>query len=178
MDVIVKHQGRELEIHLERTPRGYLVTLGGVVHDVDVAHLGAHRLHGGRGVGHYSLLLEGRQNEVAVEAGKNGAYRVVTAEGASDVEVLDPLEHLARQSHGAGGDGPAQVTAYMPGRVTKILVAEGEAVEAGQGVMVLEAMKMENEIPAESAGVLKRLLVQEGQAVEGGDPLFEIGPAE
>ena len=178
MDLVVKHDQREIEVRLERTSSGYLVTLDGVVHPVDVAHLGAHRMPGVGGVGHYSLLLENRQHEVAVRTGKNGAYRVVTAEGAGDVEVLDPLEHLARKSHGAGAGGAAQATAYMPGRVTKILVAEGDEVEAGQGILVLEAMKMENEIQAESAGVVKRLLVEEGQAVEGGDPLFEIGPAE
>jgi biotin carboxyl carrier protein len=62
----------------------------------------------------------------------------------------------------------------MPGRVVEILAAEGERVEAGQGVLVLEAMKMKNEIQAESAGVVTRILVDEGQTVEGGDPLFEM----
>jgi biotin carboxyl carrier protein len=62
----------------------------------------------------------------------------------------------------------------MPGRVVAVLAAEGEAVEAGQGVVVLEAMKMENEIRAEHAGTVGRLFVQPGQAVEGGDPLFEL----
>ena len=64
----------------------------------------------------------------------------------------------------------------MPGRVVAVLVEAGAPVDAGQGVVVLEAMKMENEIQAESAGVVSRILVEPGQAVEGGDPLFEIGP--
>ena len=62
----------------------------------------------------------------------------------------------------------------MPGRVIEILAQEGQEVAAGQGVLVLEAMKMENEIQAENDGVVRRILVETGQAVEGGDPLFEI----
>jgi biotin carboxyl carrier protein len=62
----------------------------------------------------------------------------------------------------------------MPGRVVAVLAEEGARVEAGQGVVVLEAMKMENEIRAERAGTLARLHVRPGQAVEGGDPLFEV----
>ncbi|MCH9648528.1 MAG: biotin/lipoyl-binding protein [Deltaproteobacteria bacterium] len=62
----------------------------------------------------------------------------------------------------------------MPGRVVTLLVSEGDQVEEGQGILVLEAMKMENEIPAESSGVVSRLLVECGQAVDNGDPLFEV----
>ncbi|REK07215.1 MAG: biotin/lipoyl-binding protein [Acidobacteria bacterium] len=62
----------------------------------------------------------------------------------------------------------------MPGKVVKVLVEAGARVEAGQGVLVLEAMKMENEIQAESSGVLAEIFVSEGQAVQGGDPLFEV----
>ena len=62
----------------------------------------------------------------------------------------------------------------MPGRVAAILVEEGAAVAAGDGVLVLEAMKMENEIQAERDGVVSRILVGLGAAVEGGDPLFEL----
>ena len=66
------------------------------------------------------------------------------------------------------------MNAYMPGRVITVLVAEGDAIEPGQGLIVLEAMKMENEIQAEAAGVVRRVLASPGQTVEGGDPLFEI----
>jgi biotin carboxyl carrier protein len=62
----------------------------------------------------------------------------------------------------------------MPGRVVALLAEEGSSVEQGQGILVLEAMKMENEIAAERDGTLKKLFVELGQPVEGGDPLFEI----
>ena len=77
------------------------------------------------------------------------------------------------------GDAAAdrEIHAPMPGLVLRVLVAPGDAVEAGQGVVVLEAMKMENEIQAQVAGVVKKIFVEEGQSVEGGDPLFEIESA-
>jgi pyruvate carboxylase subunit B len=63
----------------------------------------------------------------------------------------------------------------MPGRVVAVLVEEGAAVTAGQGVVVLEAMKMENEIRAEADGTVAKIFVQPGQAVDTGNPLFELG---
>jgi pyruvate carboxylase subunit B len=62
----------------------------------------------------------------------------------------------------------------MPGRVVELLVEVGQEVASGQGLVVLEAMKMENEILAESAGVVRQILVEPGQAVEAGDPLLEM----
>lgn len=169
MDLVVRLQQREEQVRLERTEAGYKVTIGERSYDVDVAAVSGPVL---------SLLIAGRQHEVAVRPRGNGKYLVSDAADVEEVELMDPLTYLARQSHGdAVGHGGEQVKAYMPGRVVKILVAEGEKIEPGQGLVVLEAMKMENEIAAESAGVVTRVLVEAGQAVEGGDPLFEIGPA-
>ncbi|HEX2253387.1 MAG TPA: biotin/lipoyl-containing protein [Thermoanaerobaculia bacterium] len=160
-------------------PDSYEVTVGERSYRVAAADVGD---------GVASLLLDGRQHEVAVHGGPDRAaagqgatgarYRVAWTGSlpAVEVEVLDPLTHLAETSRaGSGARTAARVTAYMPGRVVAVLAAEGDRVAAGQGVVVLEAMKMENEIAAESAGILRRLFVEKGQAVEGGDPLFEIG---
>ena len=68
----------------------------------------------------------------------------------------------------------ATVRSPMPGKITKVLVAEGELIEAGQGVIILEAMKMENEIKAPSAGIVKAIRVQEADAVEKNTVLIEI----
>ncbi|HEX6202620.1 MAG TPA: biotin/lipoyl-containing protein, partial [Thermoanaerobaculia bacterium] len=150
------------------------VTVGGRVHHVDAAAVGD---------GAASLVIDGEQREIAVHPlparpGGGDRYRL-TAAGTTvpaEVEVLDPLTHLARQAHAkAGGPVRREVTAYMPGRVVAVLVDEGSEVRAGQGVVVLEAMKMENEITAESDGVVRKVFVEVGQAVEGGDRLFELG---
>lgn len=166
MELIVRHQGREEKVHLERTAAGYRVMVVETAYDVEVAAAGG-TIH--------SLLIGGRQHEVSVRPQAEGLYRVSSADGASDVELMDPLTYLARSAHEASGAGGVQrITAYMPGRVVDILVEEGEEVQAGQGLVVLEAMKMKNEIEAESAGVVAKILVEKDQAVEGGDPLVEI----
>lgn len=167
MELVVKEKDRDAgQVHLERTDSGYQVRVGEKTYDVDVAHVGGDVR---------SLLIEGRQFIVSVRSQGNGKYKVSHSDGSKDVELMDPLTHLAREAHGTGrGSGDEQVEAYMPGRVVRILVEEGQQVEAGEGVLVLEAMKMENEILAEHGGTVKKILVEEGQAVEGGDVLFEL----
>jgi biotin carboxyl carrier protein len=145
MEMIVRHGERVEELHLEEVEQGYRLRLGETTYEVDAVSLGN---------GTYSLLLGGRHLELSVVHRGEGRYEVLHEGGNDTVEVVDPLTHLAQASHGAAGrGGPRKVTAYMPGRVVEILVAEGDEVAAGQGVVVLEAMKMENEIAAESAGV-------------------------
>jgi biotin carboxyl carrier protein len=115
---------------------------------------------------------------VAVE--RDGRYRVSGRGGAAGVvEVADPLGHLARAGRGRrGAGGSGRVDARMPGRVVAVLAPEGSVVVPGQGVVVVEAMKMENEIAADRAGTVRRVHVAPGQAVEAGEPLFEVGVKE
>ncbi|MCA9689065.1 MAG: acetyl-CoA carboxylase biotin carboxyl carrier protein subunit, partial [Myxococcales bacterium] len=81
----------------------------------------------------------------------------------------------AALSAGAGaGAGASKITAPMPGRVVKILVAAGEAVEQGAPVIIVEAMKMENEMYAPGAGVVRTIAVAEGDTVDGGQLLCEF----
>jgi biotin carboxyl carrier protein len=172
MELIVKHREREEKVELERRSDGsYYVKVGEKSYEIDVASARAHSI--------FSLnVKDGRQFEVAVRRLKNqghAVYQVSSKRGHDTVEVMDPLTHLAEQSRGASGAGSQQVRAYMPGRVVEVLAQEGDEVEKGQGVVVLEAMKMKNEIQAERAGKVAKLFVKEGQTVEGGDPLFEIG---
>jgi len=166
MELIVRHDGEDTRVHLRRAGDRFEVQIGERTYLVDrVAANGSIR----------SLLIEGSQYEVAVRADGERRYQVSGAGGMQEVEVLDPLTLLAEESHAQGKGGAARVNAYMPGRVVALLVEEGESVSAGQGVVVLEAMKMENEIQAEADGVVGKIYVTTGQAVEGGDPLFEIG---
>ena len=177
MELVVRREDRELRVSIETLGDGRarvcLRAEGEPARELVVDYAYAH--------GAISLLVEGRQHELALsERGREpGAARYwVTERGrVAEVEVLEPLAFHARQGgrmRGAGGT--RRVAAYMPGRVVQLLVAEGARVRAGEGVLVLEAMKMENEIVAEHAGVVQRFLVTAGQAVEGGDPLFELAP--
>ncbi|HEX9944904.1 MAG TPA: biotin/lipoyl-containing protein [Thermoanaerobaculia bacterium] len=166
MDLVVRHGEREERVRVRRDDGGYEIAIGDRAYrvDADAARAGLH-----------SLRIDGAQHEVAVRRQGEGVYWVSTAHGSGPVEVADPLAHLASQaSGGKGGKRRQRVNAYMPGRVVTLLVQEGQEVAAGQGVLVLEAMKMENEIRAEHDGTVTKIHVQPGQAVETGNPLFEL----
>jgi len=177
MELVVRQGEREERVTVARGEDGfYRVTVGGRAYRVDLARAG----------GALSLRMAedaegggrlGEQHEVSVRPAPHapGTYQVATAAGTAAVEVLDPLAALARgEGGGKGGKRRARVAAYMPGRVVAVLAAEGAEVKAGDGVIVLEAMKMQNEIQAEHDGTIAKVFVEAGQAVEGGDPLFEL----
>ena len=168
MELIVRHRDRTEKVSVDRAGegRGFRVQVGDVVYTVDAARAGR-LLH--------SLRIDGGQYEVAVDPLDDRRYRVSSRRGAAEVEVDSPLTHFAREATaGSSARGKARVTAMMPGRVVALLAKEGAEVTAGQGILVLEAMKMENEILADRDGVVRHLFVTQGQSVEGGEPLFEI----
>jgi pyruvate carboxylase subunit B len=172
VELIAREGEREEHVRVRPLPGRdgdrFEVTVGERTYRVEAV-----RVHAGAGL--WSLIVDGAQHEVAVAAEGDDGYCVTTGAGLHQVSVSDPLTHLARTAHGAAtGGGTETVKAYMPGRVVALLVEEGAEVAAGQGVVVLEAMKMENEIAAEHAGTVGKIHVEEGQAVEGGDPLFEL----
>ena len=114
----------------------------------------------------YSLLLDGASHEAMVQV-RSGGCRVRI--GSLDLEVIP--EEPGRSERARGGAGGGVVTAVMPGRVLRVLVSAGDVVEPRQGLVVLEAMKMENEIAAPRAGTVKAVRVAPGSTVERGDPL-------
>ena len=91
-------------------------------------------------------------------------------------EVESERMRIRAASKAKAGEG--LLRSPMPGRVLRVMVTEGQAVEQGAPLVIVEAMKMENELFAERAGVVKKLFVQAGATVEGGAPLVEIGAAE
>ncbi len=117
-----------------------------------------------------SLIVNGRQATQSVRSLGNGAYDVDGVE----LKVIDPRSRALGETTQQGDADTFEATAYMPGRVTAVLAAEGDEVASGQGVVVLEAMKMENEIQSEIDGRLEQLLVEVGQTVDGGQPLFVV----
>ncbi|MBZ0114085.1 MAG: biotin/lipoyl-binding protein [Thermoanaerobaculia bacterium] len=167
MELIARCGDRQESLQIEVVPGGYRVTVGASTYQVDRVVTGQNRA---------SLIVDGMQFEVVTLTKGPGEYHVSGDSGSRSVEVTDRLTHLAQVGRGTnGGKKASRVTAYMPGRVVAILAAEGEELEAGTGVVVLEAMKMENEIQIDHAGVVvKRLAVVVGQAVEAGDLLFEL----
>ena len=123
-------------------------------------------------IGHntVSLLLEGKSVEVRCEFTKE--RQQVFLNGTSyEVAVRDPRSLRSRKRTGSTGDGPQKLVASMPGKVMRILAREGDEVSAGQGIIVVEAMKMQNEIRSSKAGTLKKLLAREGLNVNAGEVL-------
>lgn len=118
--------------------------------------------------GVYSILLHGESFEVRVETvGMELRASVLGRE--YNIAIRDPREWRRNRGGATEAEGRQQVTAPMPGKVVRILVAAGDQVQAGQGLMVVEAMKMQNEIRTPKSGKIERLSVTEGQTVNAGE---------
>jgi len=123
--------------------------------------------------GIYSLLINGRSFEVRVDEHRDG-LRIHTGHREFPVQVIDPRVWRGARGGTQEAEGRQQILAPMPGKVVRLLVKQGDTVEAGKGLLVVEAMKMQNEIRAPKSGTVERLLVAEGQAVNAGDLLAVV----
>lgn len=115
------------------------------------------------GKAHRCVLEESAEGTAILLAGKRLLYR-----------VDDPRSLKSRRSRHGGAEGPRTVTAPMPGRVVRLLAGVGDVVEAHQGVVVIEAMKMQNELKSPKAGKVVQLRVEPGDTVAAGDVLAVI----
>ena len=117
-----------------------------------------------------SLLVDGQAFEVKREQTATDLHMWVGSARFA-VELRDPRSLRARKGSAADEKGPRKIVAPMPGRVVRLLTAEQAEVEAGQGVIVVEAMKMQNEIKSPKKGIVRKILAAEGAAVTAGDVL-------
>jgi biotin carboxyl carrier protein len=120
----------------------------------------------------YSVLLEGRSFEIRAITVPH-VLAVETGGRRFAVEVRDP-RNASRQSRAAVAGGRKSVSAPMPGKVVRLLVNEGDAVEIGQGLIIVEAMKMQNEMKASRAGRVTEVRVRDGDTVAAGDTLVVV----
>jgi biotin carboxyl carrier protein len=122
--------------------------------------------------GVYSVLLDGRSYDASVEETAGGL--VVAIDGFRfEIAVRDP-RRWSRQAGARGSGGVETVAAPMPGKVVRVLVSPGDTVEAGQGLLVVEAMKMQNELKATRAGRILTVGAKEGATVSAGEILATI----
>lgn len=127
----------------------------------------------GIGPGIYSVLLGHRSLTVHIVS--NGEEREVWVDGRRyAISVADPRDRSGRQKKQTSA-GPLEVRAQMPGKVVKLLVSEGAVVQAGQGLIVVEAMKMQNEMKSPRDGPVTKIYVSEGAAVAAGQKLMVVG---
>lgn len=162
------------------------VTLGDRALAVDWQPVGEATLTAGEGesrAGHYTLLVGARSFDVYIQPvaaeDEDGAARVFEAHLRGRVYRVrltdERTRALASLAGGAHAAGDANIRAPMPGLVSNVLIEEGAEVQRGQAVIVLEAMKMENDLTAPRPGVVKSLRVSKGQTVNQNDLLAVIG---
>jgi biotin carboxyl carrier protein len=122
--------------------------------------------------GVYSVLLDGKQFRVTVMATREG-MRLEARGRHFTAEVVDP-RNISRRSRTMVGSGRQNVNALMPGKVIRVLVREGDVVESGSGLVVVEAMKMQNEMKASRAGRVVEVRVGDGDTVIAGEALVVL----
>jgi biotin carboxyl carrier protein len=158
--------GNHHEVEVTAHPGGgFRVSHGDHEHQIDVATLSEGEA--------YSLLLDGRSVDVGVEE-RDDRVEVMISGRRYPTEVMGEREWLARSIGGAAGAGEKVVRAVMTGIVNDVLVAPGDTVEPGQVVLILEAMKMENEVKAEVGGTVSAVHCVPGDTVELDTVLVEI----
>jgi len=153
---------RQHVVELERDGENFRVILDGHPVDADVVKVAASSV---------SILLDGQSFEVHVTPALEGKLKLQSGPHEFTAEVQDPRAWRGRKHGGLEAEGRQQVLVPMPGKVIRLLVKEGDTVQAGQGLIVIEAMKMQNEIRSPKSGKVERLLTKEGQTVNVGEVL-------
>jgi pyruvate carboxylase subunit B len=163
----------------------YIVDLNGERQQVEVdgesVHVDSHtvlaRLEEIEGTPVRLVTIGSQVHRVVVGRGATrGAYTLWVDGFRFDGEALDERTRAIRDitAESQKASGPASLNAPMPGLIVRVNVAPGDAVQAGQGLIVMEAMKMENELRASAAGIVKNVLVEPGKAVEKGTLLIDF----
>ena len=166
MRFLAQHGDDEIPVDVERTSSGYRVRLGGRWLIADMVDAGPFVR---------SLRLEDGTQLALLHHREGKTHEITLADSTIHIDITDPLSLKRKRGEdeiGAAGT----IKALMPGRIVRVAVAKGQQVRKGEGLMVLEAMKMENEIQAATDGIVDEVLVETGQTVEGGAELVRIAP--
>jgi biotin carboxyl carrier protein len=155
---------RIYSVELARSGPGWHCKIDGREFPLDVVELQNNML---------SVLVQGESYEVKQES-TAAETSIIIGRERFVATVRDPRSLRSRRRANGAGAGPRKITAPMPGKVLRILVPAGNAVQAGQGVLVIEAMKMQNELKSPKDGRVKKLNVGEGALVEAGQVLAEV----
>lgn len=156
---------RKRTVELEPEGSGYRVFLDGQAISADATLIAE---------GTVSVLLDGQSFVVHVTPALDGKIKLQTGPHEYTAELQDPRAWRGRRHGGLEAEGRQQIAAPMPGKVIRVLVNVGDEVEAGQGLLVVEAMKMQNEIRSPKKGKVERLQAKEGQNVNAGEILVWV----
>ena len=152
-------------VELERSEGGWRVLLDDQPVDADAVEIAPHIL---------SILLNGQSHEIRITPASDGKLKLQTGTQEFTAEVIDPRAWSGRRHSHVEAEGRQQIVAPMPGKVVRLLVKAGDRVEIGQGLFVVEAMKMQNEIRSPKSGTVERVLAKEGQPVNAGEILCVV----
>jgi len=166
MKFIARRDGDEFPIEVERHGPGYRVRLGERWMEADLVNAGRFLR---------SLRLEDGTQFALIHHREGNEHEVTLVDRTIRVELTDPLA-LRRGREDESTDS-GSVRAMMPGRIVRLMVSEGSAVKKGAGLLILEAMKMENEVLSPRDGVVGRIFVAAGDTVEGGAELLYVDEA-
>lgn len=171
MKLTIEMEGRLRDVELERL----------VIHGIEQSGLWRGTIDGEPVVFEVHQLSSGVLSLIV----GNTSYRAVLENGSAEpalnvnnhwfpYRVDDPRSLRSRRSHGAGADGPKAIKASMPGRVVRVLVQKGDEVQAHQSVVVIEAMKMQNELKSPKTGHVSEVRVVAGDTVASGEVLAVV----
>lgn len=161
---IAREGDRELEVEVLRHGGGYRVRIGDRWLEADFINVGRYVR---------SLRLEDGTQFSLVHHREGTTHEISLAGATVYVDMIDPAAAKRRRREDEMGTS-GLVKALMPGRVVRVLVGKGDTVRKGMGLLILEAMKMENEIQAPADGTIDELFVTPGQTVEAGADLLQI----
>ena len=161
----VRIDGRASIVELARDGDHWQISIDDRIVDADAVEIAP---------GIFSILLSGKSYEVRATPTPIGALTLQTAHQEFTAEVVDPRAWRGRRHGTLEAEGRQQILAPMPGKIIRVLVQTGEKVEAGQGLLVVEAMKMQNEMKASRAGRVVEVRVRDGATVGAGDTLVVL----
>ncbi len=165
MKYIAEHNENEYEIEISRTGRLVSAAVDGRSYEVEVSEPES---------GVYLIKNGPKIFEATVGRTEDGSFRVRIGEHYFDIGVADPKRLRGRSSAAGEHDGVAEIKTAMPGKIVRVLVAAGDAVEKGDGIIVVEAMKMQNELKSPKTGTITDIRFAEGSTVSAGDVLVTI----
>ena len=155
--------GKTRVVELAQQDGAWKITLDGNVLDANAVEVAPNT---------FSVLLNGESHQVRIAPRSDGSLTLHVGLAEYHAEVADPRSWRGRRHGAAEAEGRQQIAAPMPGKVIRVLVKQGDTVDAGQGLLVVEAMKMQNEIRSPKSGKVEKLFVTEGQAVNAGEVLL------
>ncbi len=170
MKLKAKLSGNDHEVSLSLADQAAVAEVDGRHYDLEVRELarGEYLLMSGSSV--YKCRVDRKRGSLS----SSESFAVVLRGGNYDVTVVDPKRLRSAQSSGAHHPGAAEIISPMPGKIVRVLVEAGAHVDADAGVIVVEAMKMQNEMKAPKAGVVVSINAAEGATVDAGDVLAVI----